>query len=155
MLRVPSTIESTTEFAKEIVDECMATSDERAMVYSKAMQYYYTGAGDSRAALHNKVMPFVDRLAGYLYQPSGVRFNLVFDSAQPPSVTDGTSPPYIRSTTASSMRTGRKRSLSSANWNAPPTRKCAASSCPVRGRASSSRTSGRSAGFAVFSGLLE
>lgn len=83
MLRIPEKLELAVEFAKELTDECMATMQERQGVYEKAAQYYYTGSGDVRAAIHNKVSTFIDRLAGYLYQPNNVRFNTIFDSNEP------------------------------------------------------------------------
>jgi hypothetical protein len=86
MLRISDNPAIAVEAIREICDECMATSDERGMIYQKAAQYYFTGSQDARAAIHNKVKPFVDRMAGYLYQPSGVRFNLVFDSSMPRDV---------------------------------------------------------------------
>jgi len=66
----------------------MASAGERAMVYTRASQYYYTGSYDSRAAIHNKIKPFVDRKAGFLMQPTDVRFNIVFDSQEPDDVLD-------------------------------------------------------------------
>lgn len=83
MLRIPERPDDAAMFAKELADECMATSEERQGVYEKATQYYYTGSSDVRAAIHNKVRTFIDRLAGYLYQPSTVRFNTTFDSNEP------------------------------------------------------------------------
>ena len=80
MLRIPQNLERATEFARELVDECMATAEERGQVYQKAAQYYYGGSSDVRAAIHNKVKTFIDRVAGYYYQPQGVRFNLIWDS---------------------------------------------------------------------------
>jgi len=64
----------------------MASAGERQMVYVRAAQYYYSGSYDSRAAIHNKVKPFVDRLGGYLMQPQNVRYNMVFDSTEPDDV---------------------------------------------------------------------
>jgi hypothetical protein len=85
MLRIPRNVQ---EWATEIVDECMASAGERAMVYTRATQYYYTGSFDSRAAIHNKVRPFVGRLSGFLMQPTDVRFNITFDSTEPKDVLD-------------------------------------------------------------------
>jgi len=84
MLRIPKTELSL--WARELVDECMASAGERAMVYTRAAQYYYCGSYDSRAALHNKIKPFIDRLGGFLMQASDVRFQLVFDSSEPEDV---------------------------------------------------------------------
>ena len=67
---------------KEIIDECMASATERGMVYTRASQYYYMGSMDSRAALYNKIGPFVDKIAGYLMQPTDVRFQLSYDSSE-------------------------------------------------------------------------
>ena len=35
MLRIPSSAEGATEFAQEVCDECLATSDDRAKVYAE------------------------------------------------------------------------------------------------------------------------
>jgi len=86
MLRIPEPVARRTEFARELADECMATSEERSMVYTRAAQYYYTGSSDMRAAIYNKVKTFVDRLAGYLFLPGSVRFNVVYGSHEPPDV---------------------------------------------------------------------
>jgi hypothetical protein len=74
------------QWAKEIIDECMGSSQERGQVYTRAGQYYYQGTGDSRAAIYNKVRGFVDKLAGFLMQPTDVRFNCVYDSSMPEDV---------------------------------------------------------------------
>jgi len=82
MLRIPQNPDLAAEFCRELVDECMASADERGMLYVRAAQYYYTGSADVRAAIHNKVRGFIDRLSGYYYQPSNVRFNLLFESSE-------------------------------------------------------------------------
>ena len=74
------------QWCKEIIDECMGSSQERGMVYTRAGQYYYQGTGDSRAAIYNKVRGFVDKLAGFLMQPTDVRFNVIYDSGMPEDV---------------------------------------------------------------------
>jgi hypothetical protein len=84
MLRIPSN--SVQPWATELVDECMASSGERAMIYTRAAQYYYQGTFDQRAAIYNKIKPFIDKLAGFLLQPTDIRFNIVFDSSEPENV---------------------------------------------------------------------
>lgn len=86
MLKIPQKPEDAAAWAKEIIDECMASSDERAMVSTRASQYYWTGSADSRAAIFNKIKPAVRRLAGYYYQPNSVRFNMTFASEEPEDV---------------------------------------------------------------------
>ena len=83
MLRIPKNVQ---EWTTELVDECMASAQERAMVYTRASQYYFMGSFDARAAIYNKVKPFVDKLAGFLMQPTDVRFQIVFDSSEPEDV---------------------------------------------------------------------
>src|SRR5215467_13215212 len=85
-LRIPDKPREAMEFAREVKNECLATSEESQQLNQKSAQYYYTGSGDVRAAIHNKVRQFIDRLAGYLFLPQGVRFNTVFDSAEPADV---------------------------------------------------------------------
>jgi hypothetical protein len=87
-LRIPDKLEDATRFCKDLADECMVTAEERQGVYEKAAQYYYTGSGDVRAAIHNKVKNFIERMSGYLYQPGNVRFNTVFNSHEPKDVLD-------------------------------------------------------------------
>lgn len=83
MLRIPTNPQHAAEWCRELIDETMATAEERAGIYRKASLYYYNGSGDARAAMHNKIRTFVDRLAGYYFQPQNVRFNLLFDSNEP------------------------------------------------------------------------
>jgi hypothetical protein len=86
MLKIPSKPADLQVWIKEVIDECMASSQERGMVYTRAAQYYYTGSSDSRAALYNKTKGFVDKLAGFLMQPTDVRFNLSYDSGEDENV---------------------------------------------------------------------
>jgi hypothetical protein len=81
-LSIPKKTEFLTVWITEMIDECMASSEERGMIYTRAAQYYYMGSTDNRAALYNKIKPFVDKLAGFLMQPVDVRFQLVYDSGE-------------------------------------------------------------------------
>jgi hypothetical protein len=76
------------EWSKEIIDECMGSAQERGTVYTRAGQYYYQGTGDSRAAIYNKTKGFVDKLSGFLMQPTDVRFQVLYDSSEPEDVLD-------------------------------------------------------------------
>lgn len=71
---------------REVIDECMASVEERGMVYTRASAYYYQGTFDARAAIYNKIKPFIDKLSGFLMQPTDVRFQVVYDSSQSDSV---------------------------------------------------------------------
>lgn len=84
MLKIPT--KDFEMWCKEITDECMASAEERGMIYSRATQYYYSGTYDSRASIYNKTKAFIDKLSGFLMQPTDVRFSLVYDSTQEDSV---------------------------------------------------------------------
>lgn len=86
MLTIPRNPLDLAQFAQEMVDECMGSSSDRGMVYTRATQYYYMGSYDARASIFNKCKPFIDRLAGFLMQPTDVRFNIVFDRTEPDDV---------------------------------------------------------------------
>jgi hypothetical protein len=73
-------------WAKEVIDECMASVEERAMVYIRAAQYYYTGTYDSRAAIYNKTKGHIDKLSGFLMQPTDVRYQIIYDSGEPEDI---------------------------------------------------------------------
>lgn len=88
MLRIPKDKDALAEWAREIHDECMGSANDRQQTYIRANQYYYSGSFGPRAAFHNKCKPMVDKLAGYLMQPTDVRFQLVFDSSEPDDILD-------------------------------------------------------------------
>jgi len=64
----------------------MASVEERAMVYTRASQYYYQGTYDARASIYNKTKPFIDKLSGFLMQPTDVRYQIIFDSGESENV---------------------------------------------------------------------
>ena len=84
MLRIPD--QDLELWLKELTDECMASSEERGLVYSRASQYYYCGALAEKAAIYNKIKPFIDKLSGFLMQPTDVRFAMIYDSNENDSV---------------------------------------------------------------------
>lgn len=86
MLKIPTNVVELQEWARETVDECMGTAQERGMIYTRALQYYYQGSYDHRAAIYNKVKAFIDKLAGFLMQPTDVRFSVTFDSSESESM---------------------------------------------------------------------
>jgi hypothetical protein len=66
----------------------MASANERGMVYTRANQYYYQGTYNVQGAIYNKTKSFIERLSGFLMQPTDVRFAVVFDSTEPDDVLD-------------------------------------------------------------------
>jgi hypothetical protein len=86
MLRIPTDKLDLRDWVREIVDECMSSSEDRGLIYTRAAQYYYTGSYDERAAIYNKCKSFIDKLAGFLMQPTDVRFSIIFDSSEPEDV---------------------------------------------------------------------
>ena len=82
MLNIPGERNDLEEWTKDVVDECMASSAERAMIYLRAAQYYYQGTYNVQAAIYNKTKSFIERLAGFLMQPTDVRYNIIFDSGE-------------------------------------------------------------------------
>lgn len=86
MLRIPKNKLDLEEWVEEVIDECMASSQERGMVYTRAAQYFYAGTYSMQAAIYNKVKPFVEKLSGFLMQPTDVRFNVVYDTSESDSV---------------------------------------------------------------------
>ena len=81
-LKIPKKVTDLEEWVRETIDECMSSASDRGLIYTRAMQYYYQGSYDQRAAIYNKTKSFCDRLSGFLYQPTDVRFNVVFDSGE-------------------------------------------------------------------------
>lgn len=86
MLKIPGKLDELKIWLKDLIDEMTTTSDERGMVLTRAAQYYYQGTYDTRAAIYNKTRSFIDRLGGFLMQPTDVRFAIVYDSSEDESV---------------------------------------------------------------------
>lgn len=87
MLKIPSFNDKDLSlWVKEVIDECMASEGERSLVYTRAAQYYYQGTYDARASIYNKTKGFIDKLSGFLMQPTDVRFQIIFDSSEPDGV---------------------------------------------------------------------
>lgn len=86
MLRIPTKIDDLEQWVEEVIDECMASAQERQMVYTRAQSYYYTGTYTQNAAIYNKTKGFVDKLSGFLMQPTDVRFNVLYDTSESDSV---------------------------------------------------------------------
>ena len=84
MLKIPD--KDLSLWVQEVIDECLASVDERAMVYTRAAQYYYQGTYDARASIYNKTKPFIDKLSGFLMQPTDVRYQIIYDSGEPETV---------------------------------------------------------------------
>ena len=86
MLTIPKNKLDLAQFSQELVDECMGSSSDRGLIYTRATQYYYMGSYDARASIYNKCKPHMDRLGGFLMQPTDVRFQIIFDRTEPPDV---------------------------------------------------------------------
>ena len=86
MLEIPKKRADLAQFSQEMVDECMGSASDRGLIYTRATQYYYMGSYDARASIYNKCKPFIDRLGGFLMQPTDVRFNITFDRTEPQDV---------------------------------------------------------------------
>lgn len=86
MLRIPKNKKDLEEWVREVIDECMNSSQDRSMTYIRAAQYYYSGSYSSNAAIYNKVKPFIEKLSGFLMQPTDVRFNVLYDTSESDSV---------------------------------------------------------------------
>src|SRR5215475_12924437 len=85
MLEIPPK-EDLADWCRDLVDACMGSAQDRGAIYSRATMYYYNGSWDARAAIYNKIKGFVDKLSGFLMQPTDIRFSIVFDSSEPESV---------------------------------------------------------------------
>jgi hypothetical protein len=86
MLRIPKNKLDLEEWVEEVIDECLASSLERGLVYTRAAQYFYCGTHSVQAAIYNKVKPFIEKLSGFLMQPTDVRFNVIYDTSEEDSV---------------------------------------------------------------------
>ena len=86
MLRIPTNRLDLEEWCKEVIDECMQSSQERQMIYTRAAQYFYAGTAGVEAAIYNKTKPFVEKLSGFLMQPTDVSFNVIYDTSESESV---------------------------------------------------------------------
>src|ERR1700758_1610057 len=69
-------------WAKEIIDECSASRPQRITTGNFWKALYFTGDPGPNAAVFNKTYAHIDRLGSFLYSPTEVRFNMIFDFVQ-------------------------------------------------------------------------
>ena len=86
MLRIPTQRLALEKWVEEVIDETMISAQERGLVYTRAAQYYYSGTHSLQAAIYNKTKGFIDKLSGFLMQPTDVRFNILYDTSEPEDV---------------------------------------------------------------------
>ena len=79
-LRLPET--NIGDWAKEIIDECRKSSEQRRDLNKMMRSYYYTGTADGSVAIYNRCYPHIERLSAFLYSPTDVRFDIEFDETE-------------------------------------------------------------------------
>lgn len=63
-------------FARELVEECLASQVKRRANYSYYRSMFFTGTEDGGVAKFNKIYSHIDRLGSLLFSPSDVRFTI-------------------------------------------------------------------------------
>lgn len=66
-------------WAKDVIDECMVSRQERLSNYRRWRDIYYTGSDNDVPSKRNRCYSHVDKLSSYLFSPSDVHFNIEFD----------------------------------------------------------------------------
>jgi hypothetical protein len=69
-------------WAKEIIDECTISRDQRRELIRTWKSFYFTGSADGVQVEYNKCYTHIERLAPYLFSPADVRFMIEFDETE-------------------------------------------------------------------------
>jgi hypothetical protein len=67
-------------WAREIIDECLITRDNRRSEYAYYKNLFYTGSEDQNASKDNCCYSHIDKLSSYLFSPAYLRFSLEFEA---------------------------------------------------------------------------
>ncbi|MDE2103310.1 MAG: hypothetical protein KGL39_39080 [Patescibacteria group bacterium] len=78
-MKIPETTKELEPWAKELIDECRVSLDERRMAAKFCRNVFYTGAVNDIASKHNKCFSHVTKLSSYLFSPADVRFSIDFE----------------------------------------------------------------------------
>ncbi len=71
------------DFLKKVldtIDMCRVTADIRAMQARTLKQWQFTGTPDGESAIFNFIGLHIKRMAGYLYSPTDLRFQMEFEN---------------------------------------------------------------------------
>jgi hypothetical protein len=83
-MRLPEKADHLVEWAKELIDECYVSREERRDQIGSWIQYFYMGRSDGQQARYNRIYSHLDRLASMLYSPVDVRFGIEYDESEDP-----------------------------------------------------------------------
>lgn len=74
--------------ALDMIDTCRISCDARAEQAKSLKRWRYAGSPSGDAAIYNRLQPHCDRLAGYLFSPSNLRFDIEFENGYPREILD-------------------------------------------------------------------
>jgi hypothetical protein len=72
------------QFAKELIDQCMISREDRRIRNRLWRQLYYTGDMGAAPSKYNRCYSHVDKLSSYIFSPADVRFTLDFEGSTLP-----------------------------------------------------------------------
>lgn len=72
--------------ALEIIEQCRVSSAPRAALARSLKQWRYTGSPDGNPAILNYMNHHLDRMAGFLFSPADLRYQIEFENHYPPNI---------------------------------------------------------------------
>lgn len=70
-------------WADETINICRASAGQRLAAARTMRQWSTTGSNSETVAIYNRLGPHIDRMASYLFSPSGLRFSVEFENEYP------------------------------------------------------------------------
>lgn len=78
-MKLPPDSQTLTGWARDLIDECMVSRENRRLQYRQWRQLYYTGSLTQAPSKYNRCFSHVDKLSSYIFSPADVRFSIEFE----------------------------------------------------------------------------
>lgn len=84
-MKLPGDTQRLTNWARELIDQCMVSREARRLQSRQWRQLYYSGSLNGGTSKFNKCFSHVDKLSSYIFSPADVRFSLEFEGDSLPA----------------------------------------------------------------------
>lgn len=78
-MKLPGDSQRLTHWAREIIDQCMVSRENRRLMSRRWRQLYYTGTVNGMPSKYNRCFSHVDKLSSYIFSPADVHFSIEFE----------------------------------------------------------------------------
>lgn len=78
-MKLPGGTQQLIGWAREVIEQCMVSRENRRLMSRQWRQLYYTGTVNGLPSKYNRCFSHVDKLSSYIFSPADVRFSIEFE----------------------------------------------------------------------------